>query len=527
MPPHYLEPKSGGHPFVYEPPAARSDIFFITCDMIPPESYDPRSPMRQVLHTPNMDRLFAAGVRFSHACCTSPLCGPSRASYLTGRYSYMTVNEERAHDGWQAVLRPDDAIFPEYLRATGYVTKHAGKGHVGTQRFFAAFGENDSPWNRWAPPLTDDEAYVAYLDDLGVQAPVWPDPLTGLRPDRRTPGNSYGGWITQANCDPLPVEALYEQYLAGQAVRKLDHALRHCAPGQPLYLQLDFFSPHQPFLVPESLRDRARELAEHVRLPDTYDEALTGSADWPRVYDFYRRNWGLYDRGVARQYMVFNFLQIELLDEALGRFLRELDRRGLYDSSLLIFTGDHGEMNTERALIDKGVYGHPKVARVPLAVKLPSGEHASRQVDQLVSLLDLAPTILGHAGITPADRQDGQSLLPLIRGEQTSRPPFIFEAGWHVCPNPAVSYFAQVDGRSWMYTYNLTARDELYDMDDPTHRDVAADPAFADLKLQLIRELGAFLEADPRWTCYWHTFRLDKFSELGAPSGDFQMYKPG
>jgi arylsulfatase A-like enzyme len=530
----YLNPKTGAHPFTLTADAPRPHLCLLTVDMIPREAYDPRSPLREHLRTPNLDRLFADGVRFSHACATSPLCGPSRAAYLTGRYSYMTVNEERAHDGWQAVLRPDDAIFPEYLKAAGYVTRHAGKGHTGTEKFLDAFGENDAPWNRWAPPLGDDDAYLAYLDELSIQPPVWHEPLTGLRPDRTTPGNSYGGWVRQANGGAFPTEGLYDYYLAVLAARKLQAALRQREAGQPLYLQLDFFGPHQPFMIPESFRERAEELARVVALPESYFEAMQGSPDWPRVYDFYRRNWGLYDEDTARQYMVMNLLQVEVLDQALGKFLKALDECGLYDESAIIFLGDHGEMNAERGLIDKGVYGHPKVALTPLAVKLPGGERGGEESADLVSLLDVAPTLLGLAGIAPAERLDGESLLgprgfpqALSLSKGSPRAPFIFEAGWHVCPNPAVATFADLGGRRFMYTYNLCdSRDELYDLDDYTYRDLSLDPAMQEVKLQMIRQLGAFLESDPRWTCYWHTFRLDKFEQLGAPGGDFQMVRP-
>ncbi len=541
----YLDEKTGAHPFHHDADGPRPHVFFITADMVPPESYDPESPMREHLRTPNLDRLMGQGTRFTHAFSASPLCGPSRACYLTGRYPYLTVNEERAHDGSEFALRASDAIFPEYLKAAGYATKHVGKCHVGTTKFMDAFGENDTPWNRWAPPLEDDDGYLRYLRDLGVQPPTWRDPVVGLRPDRRTPGNSLGGWVVQKGGEELPEAATYSQYLAWLAGEHLASALTQTEQsGDPIYLQLDFFAPHQPFLVPTCYEERARELEERIELPPTYFEAMSGKAQgWPRVYHFYLKNWGLYDERTARRYMLMNFLQIEALDAALGRFLAALDECGLYDDSLIIFAGDHGEMNCERGLVDKGVYGHPKVARVPLAVKLPGGTcgqtpRLPRTVDAMVSLLDLAPTLLEVAGVTPAARLDGESLLPLIRGEKQERDqPFIFECGWHVCPNPAVSYFAQLEagpephlreGDRWfMYTYNLTSEfDELYDLDDPSYRNLAGADEYAEVKVEMIRRLGAFLEADPRWTCYWHTFRLDKYEHLDMAQGDFQMFRP-
>jgi len=265
-------------------------------------------------------------------------------------------------------------------------------------------------------------------------------------------------------------------------------------------------------------------------LPESYDEALaTLGGEWPRVYGFYLRNWGLYPQETARQYMLMNMLQVEALDTAIGAFIKALDRRGLYADSAIILSGDHGEMNCERALVDKGVYGHPKTARVPLALKLPGGASAGTVVEDLVSLVDVAPTVFELAGVMPLDRLDGESLVSVARGEGwCPERPILLECGWHVCPNPAVATFAEIPGRGgFMYTYNLTSpRDELYNLDDLSYRDLSTDAAFSDVKAEMIRRLGAILESDPRWTCYWHTFRLDKYELLDVPQGDFQMFRP-
>lgn len=525
----YLEPRSGAHPYDHDANARPPHVFYLTVDMIPREAWHPDSPMREHLRTPTLDRLMADGATFSHACCNSPLCGPSRAGTLTGRYSYLLVNEERAHDGMEVLLRADDAIFAEYLRDVGWITKHAGKCHVGAHKFIDAFGEADDAWDRWAPPMNDDDGYLRYLRERGVRPPTWPDPLQGVRPGGDA-GNNYGGWIAQEGGAEFPEEATYSQYLAWLAGERLDSALyQRGATGAPIYLQLDFFAPHQPFFVPGCYRERASELAARIELPESYHEAVTGTVSGlPRVYEFYRKNWGLDNPQTARQYMLMNFLQIEALDAALGRFIAELDRRGMYDDALVIFAADHGEMNCELGLVDKGVYGHPKTAQVPLVVKLPGGEAAGTRHEQLVTLLDIAPTVLEAAGIEPADRIDGESLLPLIRGERAERErPFIFEAGWHVAPNPAVSYFAEIGGRHLMYTYNLTSDfDELYDLDARPCANIAGDEAEAAVKDELIRRLGAFLSSDPRWNCYWHTLRLDHYELLDLGGGDFQMFRP-
>ena len=527
----FLNPKSGVHPFHWTPPGFSPDIFLISIDMVPPEAYRPDSPYATVLRIPHIRSLFRDGVSFINAFAASPLCGPSRAAYLTGRYPYLTVNEERAHDGHAVALREEDAIFPEYLKAVGYHTRHVGKGHVGTALFTRAFSENDAPWNRWAPPITDDDSYLAYLRELGLQPLRWRWEVQGLAPDRYSPGNRYGGWVVQANGAPFPAEGTYSHYLAHRAVETLRAVfLRNGERRSPIYLQLDFFAPHQPFIIPTGYEERAAALREAIKLPESYwaaqERDFRAAEDEPRIYEVYRRHWGLYDPQSARDYVLCNFLEMEVLDAAIGVFLDELKRLGLYDNAMIVFLGDHGEMNGERGLIDKGVYGHPKVARVPLALKRPGGAQAGMEFAYLVSLLDLAPTLLTVAGVEPLERMDGKALGGL--GGPPQARPVLFEAHWHVAPNPAVSLIWEPQpAQSYMYTYNLTSDvDELYDLADMSYRNLARDPQLAEVKGAMIRELGRVLSGDPRWRCYWHPFRLDKYAYFPGDSTDMQMFVP-
>ncbi len=533
----FLDPRASGGMFKDLEPDQRPSVVFITVDMVPPDVYRPQETNGGLVHTPNLDRLRAEGVIFTNAFSNSPLCGPSRASYLTGRYPYVLVNEERAHEGWAVELRHDDIIFPEYLKAVGYVTKHVGKSHVGTAKFTDAFGEADAPWNRWAPPMTDDDGYVAHLRRLGVSAPVYRKPVQGLRADRQSPGNIYGGFVTQADGSPFPEEATYPHYLAALAAERLDAALEQgVSDGAPLYLQVDFFAPHQPFMVPDGYERRAEALRKQVKVPESFHEVQKHDfrrlPNEPVIYETYRRSIGLYAEETLREYITMNFLQMEVLDRAIGKVLEALRERGLYDDALILFCADHGEMNGERALVDKGVYGHPRVARVPFVVRVPGGERAGAEVDTPICLLDVAPTLLETAAVEPAARLDGVSLWPLLQGEGTSARfddrVFIFEACWHVAPNPAVSLqWRKSPGEHYFYTYNLTSEcDELYDLADTTYRNLAGDPEYQEVKQQMLLRLADFLKSDPRWRCYWHTLRLAKAEHLPPEPGDLQMFHP-
>ena len=530
----FVNMKTGAHPFQIQERENLPNTFFISMDMIPSEVYRSDGQYTPHLNMPNMKELFSDSVQFSNAFCTSPLCGPSRASYLTGRYTYITVNEERAHDGHEVELRPTDIIFPEYLKRMGYITKHVGKCHVGTQKFMDAFGENDRPWNRWAPPITDDDDYLKYLRDLGVSPMRFKSEVRGLQQDRKSPGNSYGGWIEGSDGSEFPLEGTYPYYLGHLAAEKLKTSLQQSNGEKSIYFQLDFFAPHQPFMIPSGFAERAEQLRKVVELPTGYASArerdFQASDLEPRIYQFYRKYWGLYNPKTARDYILCNLLQMEVLDKALGVFMNELKRSGLYDDSMIILIGDHGEMNCEGALVDKGVYGHPKTVRVPLSVKMP-GKQASGivHVDSPVSLLDIAPTIMETIGVKPSERLDGESLIPLIAGEEPEREkPLLFEAGWHVAPNPAIAIqWSPTAGELYMYTYNLTSEvDELYDLNDSSYRNLAFDEQYRDVKQMMIQKLASVLQADDRWRCYWHTFRIDKFHHLSSDGEDAQMFVP-
>ena len=522
---HFLDEKRGLHPF-HARAGRRPHMFVFTMDMVPPEFHREPSPCRGAMRLPALDGLRADAVDCRNAFSVSPLCGPSRASLFTGRYPYITVNEERAHDGAEVAVRTDDPIYPDYLKAAGYRLGHVGKSHIGTASFLRAFGESCSPWNRWAPPVYDDPEYHMYLAGLGVDGFRFAREIRGTKPDGATPGNSYGGWLVQRDGAPFPMAATYPHYLVHRALGVLD-SLRMQADDAPLYLHLDLFAPHQPFFLPSGLEERERELRAAVPLPSGYSrwQANRGQAmAEPRIYGTYERNWGLNDPAAAREYQIANMLQMEVIDAALRIFLDRLKELGLYEDSLFLLAADHGEMNLERGLVDKGAYCHAKAARIPFLLKLPGNEMAGTSRDQDICLLDVAPTLLALAGIAPCARYDGIDLLDehAMRDE-----PFVFEAGWHVAPNPGVAIHGRFPQGHFRYVYNAADTiDELYDLGDPDYRNRIGDASLASVRIALRRQLQAIFEGDPRWRCYRQAFELDRGEDLLAKTGDNQMFIP-
>jgi arylsulfatase A-like enzyme len=529
----FTQARTGAGPFQHSDGGKPPSILLISADMVSPDLYHPGRPFSQRVRIPNIRSLMEGGTFFSNAFCTVPLCAPSRASYLTGRYSYIQGNGERAPEGLETQLRPDDIVFPEYLKAAGYVARQIGKCHVGTKKFLEAFGENNQPWDRWSPPVFDDDDFLAYQRALGVKPQKYSREIVFRMQDRKTPGNSAGGWIVQEDGKPFPLEAQYSYYLGKKAIETIESLLSNgSAKRHPMYLQLDIFDPHQPFSIPAGFEDRERELRAVMSLPDSYKAAqkqnFERGTNEPEIVDVYRRYWGIYEAEQLLNYRVAYALQMEIVDHTIGMVLKRLKELGIYDEMLIAFISDHGEMNGRRALVDKGVYLYPDVLRVPLVLKTPKSmprKHAT--VESPVSLLDLSQTLLDFAGIVPEAKFDGVSLAPYLRsGNGSEDRTLLFFGGWHVGVNFACGLQRRAsDGHRYLYSYNCTSTfDELYDLDSVDAVNLIGSADHAHIRKELIKLLGEALQADPRWVGYWAEFRIARFDELPKTAGDMQLF---
>lgn len=528
----FIQQRIGTGPF-HLTEGKRPHILLISADMVSPDLYHPARSFSKLVHLPNIRSLMKDGTFFSNAFCTVPLCSPSRASYLTGRYSYIQGNSERAPEGLETELREDEIVFPEYLKASGYVTRQIGKCHVGAKKFLDAFGENDNPWDRWSPPVFDDDDFLEYQRSLGVKPQKYSREIVFRMQDRKTPGNSVGGWIVQEDGEPFPLEAQYSYYLGKKAIETVEALIANgSAKRHPVYLQLDIFDPHQPFSIPAGFEARERELRQAMTLPQSYraakDRDFKRADEEPEIVDIYRRYWGIYDPVQLMNYRVAYALQMEIVDHVVGMVLTRLKELGLYDDMMIAFISDHGEMNGRRAIVDKGVYLYPDVLRVPLVLKAPAtAPRKHPEVSSPVSLLDISQTILEVAGITAEAKFDGVSLLPYLRdGRGDEERTLIFFGGWHVGVNFACGIQHRApNGRRYLYSYNCTSTvDELYDLDSEDAVNLIASSEHARAREELIRRLGSALQVDPRWVGFWAEFRLARFDSLPKEAGDMQLF---
>jgi arylsulfatase A-like enzyme len=343
------------------PPATRPNVLMICSDQFRPDFIGINRENPSVI-TPNLNALAARGTNFQFAVCNQPLCSPSRASFLTSRYATET-------NVW--------ATIATEFRKVGYTSNFMGKWHVSSKN-----DAQGKPQLGWLPPGPTRGGF----DDLWEGANI-----TELvsHPDE---GNYYADDGTD-----LPYHDEYRvDYIAGRACEFIEK--KH---DKPWFLFLSQLEPHQ--------QNDMNAFVPPPRYAKDYGESFV-------PYDL--RNLP----GDWRSHLQGYYGCVQAIDDSIGRLVASLKASGQLENTVICFFSDHG--CTFRTRI--GEYKrspHDASIRVPLIIAGPGFDRATT-VSELVTLLDLTPTLLNAAGIVPPDSMKGRALKPMLDSQEVRR-------NWH------------------------------------------------------------------------------------------------
>lgn len=428
----------------------------------------------KILKTPNMDRIGNEGIRFDKSFVTTSVCAPSRASYLTGLYAHshgVTSNGEEP--GWydQMGLRPDQVTYPMLLRQAGYHTAVVGKWHLKSlPRGFDHWAILRGQGSYFDPQFIVNDAPVRFRghtdDVIGDQAMAYL---------RRRPKD-------QPFC-------LCYQFKAPHGPWEPDPRFYDAFKDVEIPLPPGFGEP-RPEDAPEAFSKTTQEIADMgdffhkaERRPPQVDRDLPEDERLHEVFQAFVRNYYRVLLGV---------------DENVGRVLDFLDKEGLAENTIVVYTSDNGFFLGEHGFYDKRMMLEPSI-RVPMLLRWPRRIKAGQVDDEdMVLNIDVAPTLLDLAGVTPPDWMQGRSWKPLLEGRDVDwRDDFLYE--WF--EYPAVHCARKHRGvrtERWKLIHFWEMPDEwaLYDLqEDPGEMDnLIDDPEHADLIVQLktrITELRA------------------------------------
>ncbi len=462
------------------------------------------------VQTPALDGLAACGVRFERAYCTNPFCCPSRAGILTGLHP-------RTHVVWHNGIRFDEVGAPtlgDILGSQGYRTGSVGKIHLGPgwgPAPPAGFEESREYWAKH-PEMRDWHGpYCGFQDVEMIMGHV----------HYSTQGGHYGSYLQENFSDGLelfrrdhallnrgyyetwrnamPEEHHYNTWIADRTIDMLDRFAR-----EPFFIHCSFPDPHHPL--------SACEPYSSMYDPDDMPEPLAPSLDeleqlHPvyRAYHLGEENYFAqppsFPEKIAgtplREMMAQMHGMVTHVDRSIGRILEHLAELGLMEDTLVVFTTDHGELMGDHGLVLKGPFYYQSLLNVPLIISIPGS--APRVVSDLVSHVDLIPTILECLGLEVPAYLPGRSLADALRGEEgKARDCVLTEFRPFGGPNMKVLHTSE-----WRYVYyGGEPYGELFNLrDDPEERvNLFGRPECAEVQASLqARLLKELVKTEARW----------------------------
>ena len=376
---------------------ARTNVLFIIADDLNTDLGCYGHPQ---VKSPNIDRLAQRGVRFEHAYCQYPVCGPSRSSFLLGLRPNVTrilANIGRNAAGVYGTspntreTQPDAVTLPQLFRQNGSWTGRIGKiFHYGVPGQIGTPGLDDPfSWDVVVNPLGRDKKEEASVFSLRMDVPI---------------AERFGGTVSWKQMDGSELEQT-DGIGATEAIKLLE-----THRDRPFFLAVGFFRPHTPYVATKKYYDLyPRDQIPLPALPAHHIEDgpvaafASLSPEEKKMTDTQRRE-------AIQGYHA----AVSMVDAQVGRLLDALDRLGLADNTVVVFTSDHGYHLGEHGLWQKNTLWE-NAARVPLIIAVPGSRYKGETARGLVEMLDLYPTLADLVGLTAPANLQGLSLRPILQ----------------------------------------------------------------------------------------------------------------
>ncbi len=458
------------------------NILFIFSDDLTCQAVSSYGDKRALLDTPHMDRIAREGMRFDRCLVTNSICGPSRATILTGKYSHLNGfynNSTSRFDG-------DQTTFPKLLQQAGYATAIIGKWHLGSD------------------PTGFDHWHILPGQGLYYNPPM----IKNGEPVKHT------GYTTDIITD-LTVEWLKGRDKSKPFLLMSQHKAPH-REWAPALRHLGWDNDRQ-YPEPDTLFDdfagRSKAISDHdMGLDRTFTDLDAKLRPAPNMNDEQLREWNAYyePRNAAyreakltgkelirwryNRYMHDYLACVKAVDESVGRLLGFLEAEGLAENTIVICSSDQGFFLGEHGWFDKR-WIFEESLRSPLLVRWPGVTKPGSVNDRIVSLVDFAQTMLDIAGVEAPAEMQGRSFVPLCRGETPAdwRKSLYYHYYEFPVPHRVRPHYGVITDRFKLVHYYKPDVDdwELLDREqDPLEvKNFYTDPRYAETVAELHREL--------------------------------------
>jgi len=482
------------------------NVLLITSDQ---HRWDALGRQNPVLKTPALDRLADEGILFERAYTCNPVCTPARVSVLTGHYP--------SRHGCYTIgtgLPEGYPTVPQIMSDAGCFTAICGKAHF-QPCTNAPLGDNGS---FEAPP------HIFDLDFFRN----WSGPFYGFQhaklaiahtKERNAASMHYGVWLREQGVDvekhfgwgaysdfgtwPMPEEFHNSRWTADETIAAIDMARD---AGKPFFIWSSFQDPHNPCVVPEPYASmyRPEDMPQHGLREGEFDDK---PPFYRRAYEWGsglgdpdldgEKNWYCFrgidsmDEEATRRLTACYFGMVTLMDRHIGRILDHLERTGLLDQTIIVFTTDHGDYLGNHGLWWKGLPTYEDVQRIPFIVRHPQCRTPGARSRAFQSLVDIGQTALSAMGLDMPPGLQGVDQLDAWQDVGVSA------RDWAMCEfRPTEGAFMQktfVHGRHKLVLYHDRPYGELYDLsaDPDQYVNLWDDPANAELRAELVLKFAS------------------------------------
>ena len=444
------------------------------------------------VNTPNIDALAKDGVLLKNAFSVCPVCAPSRAAFLTGRYPRTCGVRQNGQD-----IPETEVLLPKMLSENGYVCGLSGKLHI----------------SACMPSVCKD---VERRIDDGYSFFSW-----SHHPARagkgNWSGNDYTNWLTSLGID-FKTDRLPECRFVNKGMPKeysqtrwcFDEAMRFISmqdADQPWMFSLNCFDPHHAFDPPYEYLERYIPILDEIPLPDYVPGELDSKSVFQR-----KDHEGAYNSpgnfsyddmtDLDRKYITAAYYaMVDQIDENVGRIVDFLKRTGQYENTIIVYMSDHGESLGDHGIYLKGPYCYENAVHVPLIISQPGKILKGISRDALIELIDVAPTLCELSGIPLYSGFQGKSFLKLITEEdaEDSFRNCVYSEFYNANINHRnpLAFVTMVRDKRWklVRASSLDESDygsELYDLEnDPgEHNNLYHNADYSDVKIRMLELLA-------------------------------------
>lgn len=419
--------------------------------------------------TPNLDSFVSKSLKFERAYCQYPVCGPSRASFLSGLYP--ETSGVLSNTQYIRALRPDATNLLQYFKENGYWTSNVGKiFHSMTNIVERGQSTHQSDWYQNADDpfkrkldrqfeaevgkiSKNREAYAAFMEE------------NFLNPER----------YVQAVATDLRDEDHRDGRTATRVVSYLDEKP---FGDTPFFIAMGIAKPHTPYFAPERFFEMyAKDDLIFEDVPeDVWENRPLVARDMR--FESFGAEFGVNDRALRAKWLQAYLACVSFADSQFGRVMDALKRSGLEENTVVIVMSDHGYHVGEHFMYGK-VSLFEVSARVPLAIRVPGMQHSGKSTTSFAELIDIYPTLTDLCGLSTPEHLQGRSLTPILEDPTNS----VRDSVYTVVTRPGLVGQA-VRSENWRFSrWGSDDAIELYNLSEDLeeHHNLAYSPEYASI----------------------------------------------